>query len=190
MTKGPGALVYMPPEAIAPSSSKPKYDASIDVFSFGVVTIFTIGEVFPCDPEAPTYTDETSGLLVARTELQRLSVYMREVNAYLRACGQLRGDHPLIRLIQQCLHNLPAKRPGIFMHLLEEAIAGIRDEEWVHVQTLQIKLRNHAVRVPIPLLVVLFSPFCFQRMEQDLQSRVQAVQQQLHSRNKVCSCSL
>ena len=73
MTKGPGALVYMPPEAIAPSSSKPeksKYDASIDVFSFGVVTIFTIGEVFPCDPEAPTYTDETSGLLVARTELQ------------------------------------------------------------------------------------------------------------------------
>ena len=73
MTKGPGAIVYMPPEAIAPSSSKPeksKYDASIDVFSFGVVTIFTIGEVFPCDPEAPTYTDETSGLLVARTELQ------------------------------------------------------------------------------------------------------------------------
>ena len=79
------------------------------------------------------------------------------MNAYLHACGQFRGDHPLIRLIQQCLYNLPAKRPGIYqvLHLLEEAIAGIRDEEWVHVQTLQIKLRNQ-VRVPIPLLVVLF----------------------------------
>ena len=162
MTKGPGALVYMPPEAIAPSSSKPeksKYDASIDVFSFGVVTIFTIGEVFPCDPEAPTYTDETSGLLVARTELQRRSVYMREVNAYLRACGQLRGDHPLIRLIQQCLHNLPAKRPGIreVLHLLEEARAGTRDEEWVQVQA---QLRNQ-VRVSVLTILasVLLKPF-------------------------------
>ena len=162
MTKGPGALVYMPPEAIAPSSSKPeksKYDASIDVFSFGVVTIFTIGEVFPCDPEAQAYVDETSGLLVARTELQRRSVYMREVNAYLRACGQLRGDHPLIRLIQQCLHNLPAKRPGIreVLHLLEEARAGTRDEEWVQVQA---HLRNQVrVSVLTKLASVLFKPF-------------------------------
>ena len=53
MTKAPGASPYMPPEAIEPSESdeqKSKYDASIDIFSFGVVTIFTIGEIFPCDP--------------------------------------------------------------------------------------------------------------------------------------------
>ena len=79
MTKAPGASVYMPPEAIAPAK-KSKYDASIDIFSFGVVTIFTIGEVFPCDPLAHNYTDEESGLLVARTELQRRSEYMRSVN--------------------------------------------------------------------------------------------------------------
>ena len=55
MTKAPGASVYMPPEAIAPSDSnalKSKYDATIDVFSLGVVTIFTVGETFPCDPLA------------------------------------------------------------------------------------------------------------------------------------------
>ena len=134
MKKAPGASVYMPPEAVAPSVSnkeKSKYDASIDIFSFGVVTIFTIGETFPCDPLAPTYTDDKSGLLVARTELQRRSGYMRNVNTQLRACGQLRGDHPLIRLIQQCLQNLPAKRPGIgeVLRLLDEARAGVRDEE-------------------------------------------------------------
>ena len=57
MTKAPGASPYMPPEAIAPARSnteKSKYDASIDVFSFGVVTIFTVGEAFPCDPLEPT----------------------------------------------------------------------------------------------------------------------------------------
>ena len=134
MTKGPGALVYMPPEAFAPTRSntdKSKYDAGIDVFSLGVVTIFTIGGVFPCDPLEHTYYDENSGVLLARTELQRRSEYMRYVNEQLHACGQLRGDHPLTRLIQQCLHNLPAKRPGIreALHLLEEARAGVRGEE-------------------------------------------------------------
>ena len=123
----------MPPEAIAPAKSneqKSKYDASIDIFSFGVVTIFTIGEVSPCNPLAPTHLDE-SGMLVARTELQRRSEYMRSVNTQLRACGQLYEDHPLIQLIQQCLHNGPHKRPNIHevLHMLEKARAGISDEE-------------------------------------------------------------
>ena len=46
MTTAPGAGIYMPPEAVAPSATNTlmsKYDASIDVFSLGVVTIFTIG---------------------------------------------------------------------------------------------------------------------------------------------------
>ena len=152
MTKAPGASVYMPPEAVAPAASnaeRSKYDASIDIFSFGVVTIFTIGETFPCDPLAPTYFDESSGLLVARTELQRRSGYMKNVNIQLRACGQLRGDHPLIQLIQQCLHNRPHKRPNIggVLHLLDEARSGIRDEEIERnrqelVRALQTQPRN------------------------------------------------
>ena len=152
MTKGPGALVYMPPEAFAPTRSnteKSKYDSSIDVFSLGVVAIFTISEVFPCDLLEHNYFDEKSGMLLGRTELQRRSEYMRYVNEQLRACGQLCGDHPLIRLIQQCLHNLPAKRPGIreVLHLLEEARAGVRDKESERnkhelVQALQAHPRN------------------------------------------------
>ena len=156
MTTAPGAGIYMPPEATAASASnreKSKYDASIDVFSLGVVTIFTIGETFPCDLLAPTYLDEASGLLVARTELQRRSEYMADVKAQLRACGQLRGDHPLIRLIQQCLHNGPHKRPNIreVLRLFEDARAGIRDEESERnkrelVRALQYQPRNQ-VRV-------------------------------------------
>ena len=168
MTKAPGAGIYMPPEAVAPSASNTlmsKYDASIDVFSLGVVTIFTIGETFPCDPLAPTYLDDDSGLLIARTELQRRGRYMANVNAQLRACGQLRGDHPLIRLIQQCLHNGPHKRPNIreVLRLLEEARAGIRDEESERnkcelVRTLQDQPRNQ-VRVHTSIRCQLISAF-------------------------------
>ena len=151
MTKGPGASVYMPPEATAPATSdkeKSKYDTSIDIFSLGVVTIFTVGETFPCDLLAPNYFNEY-GLLVARTELQRRSDYMRFVNINLRACGQLRADQPFIRLIQQCLQNLPAKRPVIHevQHLLEEARACFGDRESERnrrdlVQALQTQPRN------------------------------------------------
>ena len=134
MTKGPGASVYMPPEATEAATSnteKSKYDTSIDIFSLGVVTIFTVSETFPCDPLAATYVEEKSGLLVARTELQRRSQYMRLVNIKLRACGQLHADQPFIRLIQQCLQNLPAKRPVIHevQRLLEEARACFGDGE-------------------------------------------------------------
>ena len=147
MTKAPGASPYMPPEAIAPADSneqKSKYGSSIDIFSFGVVTIFTIGETFPCDPLAPTYFDNESGLVVARTELQRRSEYMRSVTTQLRACGQLRGDHPLIQLIQQCLHNGPHKRPNIrdVLRLLEEARAGLRDESERNKEELVRALQN------------------------------------------------
>ena len=130
MTRGPGAPVYMPPDALMasqPNAEKSRYNTNIDIFSFGVVAIFAISGVFPWNILPAVYMGE-SGLL-ARTELQRRSEYMRYVNEQLRACGQLCGDHPLIRLIQQCLQNKSSKRPGIreVLHLLEEARAGIRD---------------------------------------------------------------
>ena len=155
MTKGPGALIYMPPEAFAPAKSNKemsKYDPSIDIFSLGVVTIFTVGETFPCEPLEPTYVDEKSGLLVARTELQRRSEYVECVHDKLHACGQLRADQPFILLIQQCLQNLPAKRPVIHevQRLLEEARACFEDGENERnrcdlVQALQIQPRNQVM---------------------------------------------
>ena len=64
MTKAPGALVYMPPEAMESipgeenEEKQSKYDASIDIFSFGVVAIFALCQTFPCKLLAPNYRDE------------------------------------------------------------------------------------------------------------------------------------
>ena len=146
MTKVPGASVYMPPEVF---TEKSQYDASIDIFSLGIIVIFTIGGAFPRDLLAPNYLDEKSGLLVARTELQRRSEYMASVYEKLHGSGQFYGDQFIIRLIQQCLHNDPHKRPSILevQRLLEEARACCGDGESERnrrhlVRALQTQPRN------------------------------------------------
>ena len=128
MTMAPGASVYMPPEAIASAKSnkeQSKYSASIDIFSFGVVSIFTLSQTFPCNLLEPNYTDEESGSLCARTELQRRDEYVQKITP------QLPGDHPLMRMIQQCLQNVPTKRPGVrdVLQFLEQARSVVVDEE-------------------------------------------------------------
>ena len=162
MTRAPGASIYMPPEAVTPSGSSRNggatYDTSIDVFSFGVVTIFTIGEVFPHDPLAPTYTDE-GGRLIARSELERRSEYMKAVNTNMEISGKVSTSPPIIRLIEQCLQNQPPKRPGIndVLCMLEDARADFKDEEseknrqgLVHALQYQlsnyVSIYNHKVR--------------------------------------------
>ena len=119
MTKAPGALVYMPPEALDDSSS---YDASIDIFSLGVIVVFVLSEQFPQNLKAPTYTDDEKGL-VARTELQRREEYTRKIYTAFPT------THPLIQLMESCLHNTPKERPSTetVLELLDQALDGVSD---------------------------------------------------------------
>ena len=122
----------MPPEAMEDKpeeekdndgegkKSKARYDASIDVFSFGVVSIFTLSQTFPSHLLPTAY--KKGGRLPARTELERRERYMRMIY------NQLREKHPLLRMIEGCL-NFPEDRPCIseVLHLLEEARIEVRD---------------------------------------------------------------
>jgi len=103
---------------------KSRYDVTIDIFSLGVVAIFTISQTFPCNLLAPTYRDERRRL-VARTELERREPYMQKVY------GQLREGHPLIQMIEQCLENFPEERPTIqqVVQLVEQARTEIGHDE-------------------------------------------------------------
>ena len=126
MTKAPGASIYMPPEALEPKSEDEEqssiYDVSIDVFSFGVVSIFTLSQTFPCNLLAPTYRNEQRRL-VARSELERRDTYMQMIYS------QLRHNHPLLEMIEKCL-DFPEDRPSIHevLRLLELARDEGRDE--------------------------------------------------------------
>ena len=140
MTLAPGNICYMPPEAMEslPSDNqKSAYDSSIDIFSFGVGTIFTIGEKFPSHPLKHNYTDEKSGSLVPRTELERRQSYMECVYDKLKSCEE--QGSPIIRLIEKCLQNQPVNRPtgNEVLRLLEEAKSSIRASD---SETNKIKL--------------------------------------------------
>ena len=145
-TKGPGAPVYMPPEAVAPSSGTPElscYDGTIDIFSFGVVSIFTLSQTFPNDLKTPNYGWE--GVLKARTELERREHYVAAIY------DSLGKGHPLIRLIEGCLQNTQCLRPDIqqVLQLLDEARDMVRDDEESGMNKLELIRVVHDQKVSV-----------------------------------------
>ena len=95
MTQTPGTPAYMPPEVMI---ANPKYNTSIDVFSYGILMIHTLSGRWP---EPQVGQTQVSGVqLVPVTEAER-----REV--FLRAIG---NDHPLMEFILRCINNDPKRR--------------------------------------------------------------------------------
>jgi len=99
-TSLPGTLDYMPPEAQGGSA---KCGPSLDVFSFGHLSLFAIIQS-PVHPLLPsTYTDAKG--LQARSEVKRRKQHLDKAELFLGV------NHSLVVLIKHCLHNDPAQRP-------------------------------------------------------------------------------
>ena len=95
MTETPGTPAYMPPEVMI---ANPKYDTSIDEFSYGILMIHIFSGRWPEPQVGQTRIEKEQ--LVPVTEAER-----REV--FLRAIG---NDHPLMDLILICINNDPRRR--------------------------------------------------------------------------------
>ena len=100
LTSLPGTLEYMPPEA---QGGGVTYDPSLDVFSFGHLSLFTITQT-PVRPLLPPSYYDSTGELRARSEVKRRV-------QFVEAAEQLLENQSLVALIKQCLHNKPAQRP-------------------------------------------------------------------------------
>ena len=101
LTSLPGTLEYMPPEA---QGGRVTYDPSLDVFSFGHLSLFTITQT-PLRPLLPPNYHDSTGKLHARSEVKRRM-------QFVEATEQLLSENQsLVALIKQCLHNIPAQRP-------------------------------------------------------------------------------
>ena len=105
MTAGPGNNLYMPPETVQEEGAT-RYNTAIDIFSFGVVSLFTLTQTFPKDLKPPNYRDPTTRKLVARSEIERCEHYIQPMQATL---GEA---HPLVRLTLDCLEYNPEDRPS------------------------------------------------------------------------------
>ena len=104
LTSLPGTLVYMPPEAQGTEGSSVAYDPSLDVFSFGHLSLFTVIQT-PVPLLPPTYHDHSTGKVHGRSEVRRREKFIEEVK------NLFSENHSLVLMIKQCLHNNPAQRP-------------------------------------------------------------------------------
>ena len=95
MTKTPGTPAYMPPEVM---TADPKYNTSVDDFSYGILMIHMFSGRWP-EPQIGPNRHE-AGKLIPVTEAER-----REV--FLQAIG---NDHPLMDLILKSIDNNPEAR--------------------------------------------------------------------------------
>lgn len=98
LTQAPGTAAYMPPEALA---QNPSYNTKMDVFSFGVLALHLVSQVWPVPTEAVRV--QPNGKLLPISEVDRR-----------RAQFELMGpEHCVCELTTQCLQNDPVQRPEI-----------------------------------------------------------------------------
>ena len=123
MTTAPGTNVYMPPEALHPNSH---YSPKLDIFSFGHLSLYVLTETFPCDLLPPNEPDpKNQDKLIPRTEAKRREKYFK----ILRSKLSKKEYQPLVRLVEQCLHNSPARRPTApDLHALFDTLPVDRDD--------------------------------------------------------------
>ena len=105
MTAGPGNNLYMPPETVQEEGAT-RYNTAIDIFSFGVVSLFTLTQTFPKDLKPATYHDPRTRRIAGRSEVERREHYIQQMKA---ALGE---THPLVKLTLDCLEYLPEDRPS------------------------------------------------------------------------------
>ena len=100
LTKAPGTVHFMPPEAL---EDDPQYDTSLDVFSYGGITLYTITGKWP-KPTALTKYDPVTRQPKAFSEVERRQQHL----------DKMTGEAEVLRpLVEACLDNDPVERPSI-----------------------------------------------------------------------------
>ena len=130
MTQTPGTPTYMPPEVMI---ANPKYDKTIDVFSYGILMIHVFSGRWPEPQIGPSQV--VAGNLIPITEAERRTEFLQAV-----------GDqHPLMDLILRCIHNDPQQRVNIStvaeklarMMLQSPAVFSNRLDVLKHIETIR-----------------------------------------------------
>ena len=133
MTKAPGTVDFMPPEALAANPQSVRYGRELDVFSFGCVMLHTLSHQWPTPSEA-VVTDPVTFEVKGRTEVERRSQYFNRIDRSRLGV--------LIPLIESSLSNLLKNRTSIVT--LCEQLEGLVDRE--HVPTGDLDLLQQEIQ--------------------------------------------
>ena len=96
ITQTPGTPAYMPPEVMI---ANPKYDTSVDEFSYGIMMIHMFSGQWPEPQVGPSRIE--GGKLIPVTEAERREKFFEAIE----------DGHPLMDLIRRCINNDPQLRP-------------------------------------------------------------------------------
>ena len=96
MTQTPGTPAFMPPEVMV---ANPKYDTSVDKFSYGNMMIHLFSGQWPEPQVGPSRVE--GGKLIPVTEAERREKFFEAIE----------DGHPLMDLIHMCINNDPRLRP-------------------------------------------------------------------------------
>ena len=96
MTQTPGTPAYMPPEVMV---ANPKYDTSVDEFSYGIMMVHIFSGQWPEPQVGPSRIE--GGKLIPVTEAERHDVFFKVIEY----------NHPLKDLTHRCINNDPQLRP-------------------------------------------------------------------------------
>ena len=98
LSTAPGNTLHMLPEALVP---KPIYDSTLDIFSFGCITIHTVTEklAIPTDQFVRT---ENVNMYVKKPEVERRQEYLDLMNDFSE----------LQSIAIRCLEDTPSRRPS------------------------------------------------------------------------------
>ena len=100
MTKAPGTVDFMPPEALDKS---PVYGPPMDVFSFGGIILHTFNQQWP-SPSSQVQFDPKTRKMIALSEVERRQEYL----------DKMIGEAEVLRsLVDECLDYDPVVRPNI-----------------------------------------------------------------------------
>jgi len=100
MTKAPGTVDFMPPEALANS---PVYGPPMDVFSFAGIILHTFNQQWPRPTDSMQFDPKTRKK-IALLEVERRQQYL----------NKMIGEAEVLRpLVEECLDDDPAVRPAI-----------------------------------------------------------------------------
>ncbi|KAL5505728.1 hypothetical protein EMCRGX_G007209 [Ephydatia muelleri] len=94
-TTAPGTIAYMPPEARRPH---PMYDSKLDIFSFGVLSLYTAIQEFPIEHEH----------IITAEVVEKEIVQIHRRQHWIEKMGV---DHFLHPLVMKCLQDRPERRP-------------------------------------------------------------------------------
>ena len=134
MTKAPGTVDFMPPEALDKS---PVYGPSMDVFSFGGIILHTFNQQWP-SPSSQVQFDPKSRKMIALSEVERRQGHL----------DKMTGEAEVLRsLVEECLDYDPVVRPSIAtvckrIHLNKDACMKDFAQDFIAIYQLSERLKS------------------------------------------------